>query len=77
MWRARLIAVVMLRWCRAQFPEIRRGMIFPRSVVKYLSVRGSLYSIRRLLSAQKRHTLRRPKLRFGLGAGPAEGGPAA
>ena len=33
--RPRLIAVATWRWCRAQFPEIRRGTILPRSVMKY------------------------------------------
>ena len=32
--RARLTARVSARWCLAQFPEMRRGMIFPRSVMK-------------------------------------------
>jgi hypothetical protein len=32
---ARLIASVNKRWCLAQVPEIRLGMILPRSVVKY------------------------------------------
>jgi hypothetical protein len=35
MLRARLMAVPSWRWCRAQFPEMRRGMIFPRSVIKF------------------------------------------
>ena len=42
-----------------QVPDIRRGIIFPRSVIKYLSRFGSLYSIDRLESAQKRHTFLR------------------
>jgi hypothetical protein len=29
---ARLMACVSERWCLAQVPEIRRGIIFPRSV---------------------------------------------
>jgi hypothetical protein len=32
--RALLMARVSSRWCLAQFPEIRRGTIFPRSVTK-------------------------------------------
>jgi hypothetical protein len=35
MLRARLMAVPSWRWCRAQLPEMRRGMIFPRSVIKF------------------------------------------
>ena len=31
MRRARLTATVSIRWCLAQFPEMRRGTIFPRS----------------------------------------------
>src|SRR5712671_7012579 len=37
MLRLRLMAVATSRWCRAQFPEMRRGTILPRSVTKYLS----------------------------------------
>jgi hypothetical protein len=33
MFLARFIAVVSRRWCLAQQPEIRRGNIFPRSVI--------------------------------------------
>src|ERR1041384_69068 len=33
--RPRLMAVATSRWCRAQFPEMRRGTILPRSVTKY------------------------------------------
>jgi hypothetical protein len=40
--RARLIASDTLRWCLAQLPLMRRGTILPRSVMKYLSVCGSL-----------------------------------
>jgi len=36
--RALLMATVNSRWCLAQFPVIRRGMILPLSVVKSLSV---------------------------------------
>jgi hypothetical protein len=39
---ARLMAIVSSRWCRKQFPEIRRGMIRPRSVKKFLSSPTSL-----------------------------------
>jgi hypothetical protein len=35
MFRARLMAKQTRRWCFAQFPEIRLGTIFPRSVMKY------------------------------------------
>jgi hypothetical protein len=35
---ALLMASVRIRWCLAQLPEILRGVIFPRSVVKYLRV---------------------------------------
>ncbi len=31
--RARLTAVVRLRWCAAQLPEMRRGKILPRSLM--------------------------------------------
>jgi hypothetical protein len=40
--RACLIAVVNRRWWRAQLPVMRLGMIFPRSVMKFPSVRVSL-----------------------------------
>jgi len=40
--RARLIAWVSVRWCLAQQPDNRRGMILPRSVMKYLRDLGSL-----------------------------------
>src|SRR5581483_10163001 len=40
--RARLIATVSSRWCRRQFPEIRRGTIRPRSVRKLRSSPTSL-----------------------------------
>jgi hypothetical protein len=39
---ARLMAVVNARWCLAQVPVMRLGMIFPRSDMKYRSVLGSL-----------------------------------
>jgi hypothetical protein len=42
MLRALLIATVSDLWCFAQVPEMRRGMIFPRSVIKYLNVFESL-----------------------------------
>jgi len=57
--RARLMATVISRWCLAQFPVIRRGMILPRSVVKSLSVCESLYSIFSAESVQKRQNFRR------------------
>ena len=31
MMRARFTATVKSRWCLAQFPEMRRGKILPRS----------------------------------------------
>src|SRR5207245_1739040 len=40
--RARLMAWVSWRWWRAQLPEIRRGMILPRSVTRLRSRRTSL-----------------------------------
>ena len=40
--RARLIAWVSWRWCREQLPEIRRGIILPRSVTKLRRRRVSL-----------------------------------
>jgi hypothetical protein len=40
MIRALLIAVVSIRWCQAQFPEILRGSILPRSVM-YFFRRGT------------------------------------
>src|SRR6202034_2598616 len=36
MRRARLTATVSIRWCLAQFPEMRRGTIFPRSETYFL-----------------------------------------
>ena len=42
-----------------QFPVIRRGMIFPRSVVKSRNVWGSLYSIFRFESVQNRQNFLR------------------
>jgi hypothetical protein len=42
MVRARLMALVNSRWCFAQLPDTRLGMILPRSVVKNLSVLASL-----------------------------------
>lgn len=39
---ARFMASVKARWCFAQEPEIRLGMIFPRSVIKYFKDRASL-----------------------------------
>lgn len=39
---ALFIATVSILWCLAQLPEILRGMILPRSVVKYLSILESL-----------------------------------
>jgi hypothetical protein len=36
------MACVSSRWWRAQLPEMRRGMIFPRSVTKLRSRRTSL-----------------------------------
>jgi len=32
--RAFLMALVSLRWCLAQVPDMRRGIILPRSVTK-------------------------------------------
>ena len=40
--RARFTAVATSRWCFAQFPLMRRGMILPRSVRKYFSWPWSL-----------------------------------
>jgi len=40
--RDRLMAVPTLRWCLAQLPEIRRGMILPRSVTRLRRRRTSL-----------------------------------
>ena len=40
--RRRLSEPVSWRWCRAQLPEIRRGMILPRSVT---NVRRRLTSL--------------------------------
>jgi hypothetical protein len=57
--RALLMATVNSRWCLAQFPVMRRGMILPLSVVKSLSVCGSLYSIFRFESVQKRQNFLR------------------
>jgi hypothetical protein len=42
MFLALFMASVSVRWCLAQLPEILRGVIFPRSVVKYRSVLASL-----------------------------------
>jgi len=42
MFRARFTASASFRWCLAQLPLIRRGTIFPRSVMKYLSWLASL-----------------------------------
>src|SRR5439155_1278627 len=56
--RARLIAWVSWRWWRAQLPEMRRGMILPRSLTKVLSRRPSLPSHSRVWS--------RPSIRIGL-----------
>jgi len=39
---ALFMATVSILWCFAQLPEILRGMILPRSVVKYLSILASL-----------------------------------
>jgi chromosome condensin MukBEF MukE localization factor len=39
---ALLIDKVSCLWCLAQAPEIRLGMILPRSVVKYFNAAGSL-----------------------------------
>jgi hypothetical protein len=39
---ALFMATVSILWCLAQFPEILRGMIFPRSVVNNLRVLISL-----------------------------------
>ena len=33
MTRARFTAAVSARWCDAQLPEMRRGRIFPRSLM--------------------------------------------
>jgi hypothetical protein len=38
--RALLTATVTSLWCLAQFPEIRLGMILPRSVIKYRRILG-------------------------------------
>jgi len=59
MVRALLMATVSSRWCLAQFPVIRRGMILPLSVVKSRNVWGSLYSIFRFESVQNRQNFRR------------------
>jgi hypothetical protein len=59
MVRALLMAVVNSRWCFAQFPVIRRGMILPLSVVKSRKVWVSLYSIFRFESVQKRQNFLR------------------
>ncbi len=42
MFRALLTATVICLWCFAQFPEILRGMIFPRSVTKKRRILGFL-----------------------------------
>ena len=39
---ALFMATLSILWCFAQLPEILRGMILPRSVVKYLSILESL-----------------------------------
>jgi hypothetical protein len=39
---ALFMATDSILWCLAQLPEILRGMILPRSVVKYLSILESL-----------------------------------
>ena len=41
-FRALLIALVICLWCLAQLPEILRGIIFPLSVIKALSLLASL-----------------------------------
>jgi len=61
--RARRMARVSWRWCRAQLPEMRRGVIFPRSDTKLRSRRTSLKSTRSTLSTQNLQTLRRPNRR--------------
>jgi len=40
--RARLIALVRIRWCDAQVPVTRRGSIFPRSETYLRSFAGTL-----------------------------------
>ena len=45
MIRARLIATVNLRWFLAPVPVTRRGKIFPRSEMNFLSIYTSLYSL--------------------------------
>jgi hypothetical protein len=57
--RALLMATVNSRWCFAQFPVMRRGMILPLSVVKSRSVCGSLYSIFIFESVQNRQNFLR------------------
>jgi hypothetical protein len=42
MFLDRLRAVVTFRWCLAQFPVMRRGMIFPLSVMNIFSILTSL-----------------------------------
>ena len=42
MARARLMALVNSLWCFAQLPDMRLGIIFPRSVVKCLRLWESL-----------------------------------
>ena len=42
--RARLIAIVSFRWQRMQFPDIRLGMMRPRSVKKFRNRFKSLKS---------------------------------
>ncbi len=42
MFLALLMATVISLWCFAQFPDILRGMIFPRSVMKNLRILGFL-----------------------------------
>ncbi len=56
MLRARLMDSVIRRWCLAQLPDIRRGRILPRSVIKRRSLSVSLYSMATALSTQKLHT---------------------
>jgi len=61
--RACLIACVNWRWWRAQLPEMRRGMILPRSLTKLLRRRTSLKSTSSTLSTQNLQTFRRPNRR--------------
>jgi len=57
--RALLMATVNSRWCFAQFPVMRRGMILPLSVVNSRNVCGSLYSIFIFESVQNRQNFLR------------------